>query len=173
MEIFENRDAWVEAFHNGWLKEYRETGVTNFKIYQRPRNNSAPAGRAVDLSTSRLLFITSAGAYLRDSQIPYDAENDLGDYTMRLFPSSTPLDALAYAHTHYDHQYVNADPQVLLPLRHLDDLVRAGGIGALTPNVIAFMGYQPDVSRVVDELIPQIVAAAQQEQADAAVLVPS
>jgi hypothetical protein len=60
-----------------------------------------------------------------------------------------------------------------MPLRHLEALVREKKIGALTENMISFMGYQPDVIRVLDETIPPILRAAKEQQADAALLVPS
>ncbi len=173
MEIFEDRADWEAAFRTGWLEHFQQTGITDFKQYKRPKNNLAPSGRGITLSQSRLVLISSAGGYMPTSQTPFDAANPLGDYTIRLLPTATPFDAIAYAHTHYDHTAVNADPQVLLPLGHLADLAAAGTIGALTPNLISFMGYQPDVGRVLDELIPAIVAAVQAEEAHAALLVPS
>ncbi len=60
-----------------------------------------------------------------------------------------------------------------MPLGHLAELVAAGRIGALTPHMISFMGYQPDVGRVLDDLIPAIVEAARADSAQAALLVPS
>lgn len=173
MEILEDRAAWEAAFRAGWLAHYERTGTTDFKQYNRPKNSLAPAGRAVDLSRSRLVLISSAGGYLPASQPPFDAPNSLGDYSLRRFPTATPLAEVAYAHEHYDHTAVEADPQVLLPLSHLADLVAAGAVGALAPSVISFMGYQPDVGRVLDELVPAIRAAVQAEQAEAALLVPS
>lgn len=173
MEILEDRDQWEATFRAGWLGEYQQAGTINWKIYNRPKNSAAPAGRAVDLSQSRLLLISSAGGYLPASQQPFDAENDLGDYTIRGFHASTPLNQIAYAHTHYDHAAVDADPQVLMPLRHLEDLVAAGVIGELAPAAISFMGYQPDVTRVIDELIPAILKAAHAQRPQAALLVPS
>jgi len=83
------------------------------------------------------------------------------------------LDDIAFAHEHFDHAAVDADPQVLVPLDHLADLVSEGVIGMLTANAISFMGYQPDVSRVLDELIPTLLAAVRAEGAQAALLVPS
>ena len=142
-------------------------------MYNRPKNSAAPAGKVIALSNSRLVLISSAGGYLRDSQVPFDAPNPLGDYTIRLFPSATPFAALAYAHEHYDHTAVNADPQVLVPLHHLADLVAEGAIGDLAPSVISFSGYQPDVTQLLDQTIPSIVQAIQAEQADAALLVPA
>jgi hypothetical protein len=83
------------------------------------------------------------------------------------------LGRLNYAHDHFDHTAVERDPQVLLPLLHLADRVQAGAIGRLAPEVISFMGYQPDATRVVDETIPAIVTAARRLEVDAALLVPA
>ena len=173
MEILEHRDEWYETFQHGWLQHYQQTGEFNWKLYNRPNNTTAPGTPAIDLSRSRLLFITSAGGYLHTTQQPFDADNPLGDYTIRTFPTTTRFEDLAYAHNHYDHTAVNADTQVLLPLRHLENLVAEGIISELAPTVISFMGYQPDVTRTVDKLIPALLAAAQPQQPHAALLVPS
>ena len=93
--------------------------------------------------------------------------------SIRRFSIDTPFDAIAYAHTHYDHTAVNADPQVLLPLLHLKALVDDEVIGELAPDVISFMGYQPDIRPVLDETIPAIVTVCKEMAVDAALLVPS
>ena len=173
MEIVENLEQWQKEFEEGWLAHLKETGEYNWKIYAKIKNQTAPAGPRVDLSQSRLVLISTAGGYLHDSQEPFDAPNTLGDYTIRLFPTSTPFDALAYAHDHYDHTAVNQDPQVLLPLNHLQNMVAERFIGELAPNVISYSGYQPDVVRVVNDLIPAVVEAVKTEQAHAALLVPA
>lgn len=139
MEIVENLAQWQADYEQGWLAHFKATGQLDFARYVRPNNKSAPAGSGIDLSHSRLALISSAGAYLRDTQEPFDAPNPLGDYTIRLFPSTTPFEALAYAHDHYDHTAVLDDPQVLLPLLHLTDLVSEGVIGELVPSVISFV----------------------------------
>ena len=179
MEILENRDQWLAGFREGWLAHYQQTGAIDWKRYQRPRNRVALEGPGVDLRTSRLMLISSAGGYLRaklrlaQRQQPFDAANPLGDYGIRLIPSSTPLDALAFAHDHYDHAAVNQDPQVLMPLRHLEDLVAEGVIGELAPSMVSFMGYQPDATQVIDETIAATLQAAQAEGVHAAFLVPA
>jgi D-proline reductase (dithiol) PrdB len=172
-EILENRDEWLETYRANWLKHYEETGETLWKIYKPPKNETPVSGKGVDLSKSRLMLVTSAGGYLAGKQAPYDAENQLGDYTIRLFPISTPLDALAYAHDHYDHAAVEDDPQVIIPLNHLHQMVKEGVIGELAPMVVSYMGYQPDAIRTVDETIPAILEIAKLEAIDAALLVPS
>lgn len=173
MEILENREAWYQHYQEQWLRHYQATGETKWDLYQLPNNQQVPSGKGVDLSQSRLVLISSAGGYLAASQTPFDAENDLGDYTIRTFPTTTPPTAIAFAHTHYDHTDVNRDQQVLLPLGHLQDLAGEGVIGSLADEVISFMGYQPDATRVVDETIPATLAAAKELQAQAALLVPS
>jgi len=174
MNILENRDEWYEQYKSGWLRHYEETGEIKWDLYKLPNNQRAPAtGKAIDLTQSRLLLISSAGAYLPATQEPYDAENALGDYTIRhIAMNSTPAE-IAFAHTHYDHSAVNEDQQVLLPIGHLHDLVAEGLIGELAPDLISFMGYQPDAVRVAEETTPAIVAAAKEMGVQAALLVPS
>ncbi len=173
MEILENRAEWLQTYTSVFLAKFYESGQTDWSIYPRPNNKYPITGKGIDLKTSRLIFITSAGGYLKDSQPPFDASNPLGDYSIRLWPTATAFSALAYAHDHYDHTAVNADPQVLVPLRHLEALVAQGEIGELAPQVISFSGYMPDATRVVDELIPAILDVATAERATAALLVPS
>ena len=173
MEILEDLASWQQVFEAGWLKTYQETGEMDWSLYKRPTNKTAPTGPAIDLSQSRLGLISSGGFYLANTQEPFDAENDLGDYTMRPFPSTTPFADLAIAHTHYDHTAVLADHQVLLPLGHLQEMSQAEKIGQVAPSTISFSGYLPQAHRTVTELIPKIVAFAQNEAWNAAFLVPS
>ncbi len=171
--ILEDQAGWAARYTTGWLKHHQDTGQFDWKLYEKPSNAQPIAGGAVKLSQARVVLISSAGGYLRDSQAPFDAPHPYGDYSIRLVPTGTPLNQIAIAHDHYDHASVDADRQVLLPLRHLEDLAREGVIGSVSPNVINFMGYLPDAARVVDELIPHIIEAVYAEQADAALLVPS
>jgi D-proline reductase (dithiol) PrdB len=169
----EQHDEWLAAYRAGWLAHYQRTGQIDWKRYVPPDNPTPVAGPGVDLARARLALITSSGAYWRGHQPPFDAENPLGDYTIRSYPTSTPCDELDYAHTHYDQAAVRADPQVLLPVEHLQALVREGAIGELAPSAIHFMGYQPDVSRVVDETAPAILELLRAKAVTAALLVPA
>lgn len=173
MKIVENLEQWQTEYQQGWLAHYQATGELDWKRYVRPKNSQAPAKPGIDLSRSRLALISSAGAYLAASQKPFEVDDDLGDYSVRLFPTFTPFSQIAYAHTHYDHTAVDSDPQVLLPLKHLEDLTDEGVIGELAPSVISFSGYQPDVVRTVKETIPSILTIAKAEAIQAALLVPA
>lgn len=173
VDIVENYDAWIKTFRENWLKKVQETGEVDWDIYNRPNNKIQPTGKGIDLRRARMVLISTAGGYLKDSQEPFEADDVYGDYTVRCFPVDTPFEQIAYAHNHYDHTAINADPQVLLPLLHLRDMVNERVIGKLAPDVINFMGYQPDCSRVVDEMIPDIVAICKEMDVEAALLVPS
>ena len=172
-ETFDSAAEWQAQYERGWLAHYEATGEIDWSLYPRPRNKEAVGAPGVNLRESRLLFVTSSGAYLPASQERYDDENDMGDYSIRTIPSDTPLEAIAYAHTHYPHDAVDADAQVLLPLRHLEALRDMGEIGELAPQAVSFMGYQPDVPRLVAETAPQIVAYAKEAAVRAALLVPA
>jgi D-proline reductase (dithiol) PrdB len=169
----QGRDEWRAAFRAGWLAHYRETGQIDWKRYVYPDNQAPVPGPGVDLRRARLALITSSGAYHAGRQPPFDAQNPLGDYTIRAYPLDTPPDEIDYAHTHYDQGAVRADPQVLIPLDHLQEMVREGAIGELAPSVIHFMGYQPDASRVVDETAPALLEVLKAEGVRAALLVPA
>jgi len=173
MDILENKEQWLAEFRDGWLAHLNKTGETKWDIYNRPTNSVAPAGPGINLAESRLVLITSAGSYLADTQEPFNAVDPLGDYTIRTYPTSTSFEALNYAHDHYNHVAVEKDPQVLIPLRHLEDMVAEGVIGEMAPTVISFHGYTPNSARFVDETIPVILEEVEKQQADAALLIPA
>jgi D-proline reductase (dithiol) PrdB len=171
MEILENRED-IAAAYQKFADSYQD-GRFDWRYYQYVKNKTNIPGDRIDLSQSRLAVISTAGGYLPESQESFDAESPYGDYSIRTFPITTPLDTIAYAHEHYDHAAVNDDPQVLLPFQHLETLVAEGAIGELAPSVINFMGYQPNIIRIVDELFPEILAILKEEQVQAALLVPA
>ena len=172
VKILENKKQWSTDYRNGWLSNLQETGEIDWNLYEHPRNKQTHGTSGVDLSQSRLLFITSAGAYILGEQEPFDASNLYGDYTIRRIPSTTSSANLAYAHDHYDHAAIDEDPQVALPFDNLREMVDNGRLASLSPSFISFMGYQPDSARVVDEMIPSIIRIAKEEKVQAALLAP-
>jgi hypothetical protein len=171
MDILENRSAWSAGFA-GWLERNRATGAMDWKRYAYARNQEAVAGPAVELGRSRLLLVTSSGAFVRGEQEPFAAADPLGDPSYRTFSVDVAPERLAFAHDHYDHAFVDRDVQSAVPLRHLSAMVEEGAVGTLVPTVFSFSGYLPDVGRVVDDLAPPLLDLARREGADAALLVP-
>lgn len=173
MDILENAREWAQHYQNKVIQPYRKSGELSFNNYQYVKNSTSPNGKGIQLIDTRLLFISSSGAYLPGEQSPFDAENPLGDYTIRSIPVNTPLEALDFAHDHYDQTSVRKDPQSLIPLQHLQKKVMSGELGGLTTLWISLMGYQPDASRIVEEVIPKIISIALKEKANGALLVPA
>ena len=177
--IVENMDAWAEKFEAGWLAYVKENVVgvldasPDWDLYKGARNRTTPSGKGVTLANARLLLVSSAGGSLISANEPFDSENLISDFTIRKFPVSTRLSGVRFDHMHYDHAAVEEDPQVQLPLRHLEAMAAEGTIGDLTKNVVSFSGYQPDIRIVANEVAPRILEAAREEKADAALLVPA
>lgn len=172
LSIMEQPLEWLHAFQDNWLAHLEKTGETNWSIYTRVKNEFTPSGKAIKLNDSRLLFITSSGAYIPGKHPPFDELNPLGDYSTRLIPSDIPLDQLNFSNAHIDLATAQQDPQTLLPIEHLREMVTDGKLGGLAQEFISFSGYHPHAIRVVKELIPAILKIAKRQQVDAALLVP-
>lgn len=174
MDVIENAEEWIEKFESTWLAHFRETGERDFDTRYFPvRNRQTDGVKGIELAKSKLMFISSAGAYVKDEQTPFDDQDHEGDYSIRTFWKDIPFADLDYAHHSYDKTAVKSDPNTLLPLNHLRELVNDGKIGSLVPTVVSFMGYQPHAGRLLNETIPQIVALVKSEEVDGALLVPS
>ena len=172
LSIMEEPLEWLRAFQDNWLAHLEKSGETNWSVYTYVSNKLTPSGKAIQLRKSRLLLISSAGAYIPEEQNPFDEFNPLGDYSVRLIPTDIDLDRLDFSHAHMDQSAVRLDPQTLLPLTHLKNMVAEGKLGGLASVFISFNGYHPHAIRVVKELIPNILRTAKKEGVDGALLVP-
>ena len=173
MEIAEKLDKWTTDFNDGWLKEVNQHNRINWNRYSYIKNVNSPESSGINLSKSKLMLISSAGGYLPSHDIPFDAGNLLGDYSIRTIPVSTSFDNIRYSHDHYDTTAVLQDAQVLLPFHHLKSMVEDKIIGEMCNTVVSFMGYQPDVNKVITKTIPAILNIVIMEKIDAVLLVPS
>lgn len=172
MEILENPLEWLHAFQQGWLAHLEQTGDKDWSRYPHLQNQLTPSSRGIQLAKSRLLFITTAGGYFPGHQEPFECQSPLGDYSIRQLPTSTPVEKIKFAHPYFDHQYAQADPQVILPLNHLREMAQSGFIGSLAPVFVSLCGYQPHVLRVIKEIIPAILKIAKEQNVQAALIVP-
>lgn len=173
MEILERPLEWLRAFQDFWLSSPDKNEKFDWSRYTYPQNTMAPHSRGISLSKSRLLVITTSGAYYPAAHKPFQTHQPLGDYSIRVIPTAAPLEKLTFGNPHFDHQFVEKDPQVLLPLDHLQEMVGAHLLGSLAPVFVSFYGFQPHAIRVVKELIPNILSVAREYQANAALIIPA
>lgn len=124
------------------------------------------------VSESSVALVSTCGLFCLDSQLPFDAWNDAGDPSFREIHVDTPVDRLAIAHSHYDHEQVSADLNVALPLTHFRKLVDEGAVGRLHPWAYSFMGYLPEAFQLVNKTAPQVAQRLAAGGVHAALLTP-
>lgn len=119
---------------------------------------------------ARVAVLTTGGFRLPE-QPAFDC--DRGDPTFRRLPASVDLAGLEIDHTHYDTRDARKDPNILLPLDRLRELVDEGALGGLAPTQYSMMGYVPQVDALLEETAPAIAAGMASEEVDLALLTPA
>jgi D-proline reductase (dithiol) PrdA len=112
----------------------------------------APLG--VPLRQARVALITASGATVRGQQ-PFDRS---GDHSFREIAANTPIDSLEFVAGSYDHAEVNSDPNCMLPLDRLRDLVEAGEVGGQTAAHFGFQGGGGEAELIRTHLAPPLLA---------------
>lgn len=130
----------------------------------------APLGQP--LSQTALALVTTCGAYRADVDCPFDAANYYGDPSFREIAIDTPADRLAFAHTHYNHQHVDQDANVALPLERCRALQAEGLIGRAVDPAISFSGFLPEPRQLINDTAPEAARRLLDAGAQAALLVP-
>jgi len=136
-------------------------------------NDSMPwAPLASPLAETTVALLSTCGLYRADTQVPFDAWNDLGDPSFREIHVDTPPDRLRIAHAHYDHHHVAVDHEVSLPAIHFHQLAKDGVIGGCYPWLYSFMGYLPEPRQLIAETAPEVARRLRADGVEAAFLTP-
>ena len=130
---------------------------------------------AKPLVESRVALITTAAPYQPGAgdQGPGAKYNAAAKFYTVYSGSTEAIPDLRISHVGYDRVHTTAeDPHTWLPLARLQEFVKAGRIGALTPR---FHGAPTNRSqRVTTETdAPELLRRCREDGADVAVLVPS
>jgi glycine/sarcosine/betaine reductase selenoprotein B len=130
---------------------------------------------AMPLARARLALITTAAPYRpgagdQGPRARYNAAAKF--YTVYSEPTDTMPD-LRISHVGYDRVHTTAeDPNTWLPLAQLQQAVKSGRLGALTPRLHAAPTNRSQ--RVTTETdAPELLRRCREDAADAALLVPS
>ncbi|MCG6534658.1 MAG: glycine/betaine/sarcosine/D-proline family reductase selenoprotein B [Syntrophales bacterium LBB04] len=139
--------------------------------YQWTENDSAPwTPITKDLAKSKIVLISSSGAYLKD-QSPFNSiKNDL---TFREIPKEVDVRDLKISHDFYDHADAEKDINCVFPIERMRELEKEGFIGKLAEINFTFMGRIFRKTQLLNEMIPEIVAKLKQMNIDLAFLVPA
>ncbi|HET7112822.1 MAG TPA: glycine/sarcosine/betaine reductase selenoprotein B family protein [Pyrinomonadaceae bacterium] len=171
MAIIEDIENWQRRY-DGW-KQTTAPGAENLDDYPWVRNRRAPftpARRALPMLN--LALITSAGAYI-DGTSPFDTSSPAGDANFREIPIEVEPVDLRFSVRGYDGAAVHQDLNAQVPIERLLEFEKNGIIGQLNPVFWSFCGYIPDVTRVVEDLVPSFVERAKRYEVQAALLIPA
>lgn len=119
----------------------------------------------------RVALASSGGVHCA-YQVPFDMQSHAGDDSVRWIPRYTDKGDLRFAHDHYDHTAADHDPNCMFPLERLRELAGAGVIGSVAAEHVGFMGFVPNPSRFLSEVVPAVVGRLRRDQVDAVVLSP-
>ncbi|MDA3041432.1 MAG: glycine/sarcosine/betaine reductase selenoprotein B family protein [Actinomycetota bacterium] len=120
------------------------------------------------LSECRVLLVGSGGVY-RHGQIAF---HTMDDTSIRVIPADTPSADLRTAHFAYDQADARSDPNCVLPLDILRDMVADGEVGGLCEEALTFMGGIYSARRLEEETVPRILERCKAQEPDLVLLVP-
>ena len=160
-----------EEYRSDYEKWVEFVAVNHHGSNNRTNDEVAFAPLAKPLSESRVALVTSAGAHLPDQE-PFHTATVAGDSTFRMIPNDVDLSTLQFSHTHYDTSSAEQDPNVVLPITRLAELVEQGRLGEASPFHIAMMGFNPDPSAIADETAPAVAKALVDADVDVALISP-
>lgn len=129
------------------------------------------------LSACKVALLSSAGIALKSDR-PFDQEGERrdpwwGDPSYRVIPAGASAADVNLYHLHIDPRPAQQDLNCLFPLARLDEMARAGEIGAAAEKHFSIMGYILQPETLLRETAPAIVRDLRAEHADVVALVPA
>ena len=99
------------------------------------------------LAEAKVALLSTAGIYLKDSQLPFDLGRERreplwGDPTYRIIPRDVQQNQIAISHLHINNDDIHADMNIALPIPVFRDLAANSEFGSLADEHYSFMGYQ-------------------------------
>lgn len=120
------------------------------------------------LAEARLALVTTAALHRRDDRPFMPAEQEF-----RAFSSSSPWSDMVLSHTSisFDRAGYLRDPNVVLPLDRVRELVQQGELGSVGPTVYTFLGAQrPPYTTLQQTSGPEVARRLRDEGVDAVLL---
>ncbi|MFT5390669.1 MAG: D-proline reductase (dithiol) PrdB [Gammaproteobacteria bacterium] len=120
------------------------------------------------LAQSKVALITTSGIHRR-SDPPFRP----GVHEYRLLPDDLDIGELVMTHmsSNFDRSAFQEDPNVVLPIERLHELVDAGHIGSVSKWHYGFMGAVPN-PLLLEDIGEQVGRLLAQDGVDVAVLLP-
>jgi len=135
----------------------------------------APLNKPLPQCTVALL---STAGVARNDDKPFDQEGERqdpwwGDPSYRVIPQGTTEHDVRLYHMHIDTRFGQADLDVVLPMRRLQELASEGMVGRPADVHFSIMGYQLRPEVLENETIPAIASQLKAHAVDAVALIPA
>lgn len=126
------------------------------------------------LREARLALVTTAGIHHRN-QPPFDMQDPEGDPSFRELDAATLLDDFTITHDYYDHSDARKDPNIILPLERLRELVMEGVVGSLAETHYGFMGHIDGrhITTLVETTAREVARRLRADRVDLVLLTPA
>ena len=165
---------WLPYSLGSWIRKHWELPNEVESVPFTPLKRPIPRARFAP--------ITTGGLYLKNSQDPFNIERESiepswGDPTYRIIPRDAKQSDIGISHLHYNHEDVEQDFNILLPISRLLEMEATGEIGSLAPTSYSVMGYQghpgPRWESWENIYGPMMLAKMQSEEVDTVLLTPA
>ena len=126
------------------------------------------------LDHCRVVLVTTGGVHSKD-QKPFDMSDKNGDSSYRELPASINPRQLTITHDYYNHADALADPNLVLPIEPLRQLLHEKLIGSAGPRFFSFMGHiqSEHLETLTRVTAPAVAAALKTDEVDVAFLTPT
>ncbi len=159
------------------MAENRDLSITLrvfLKTYPWRKIDPVPVAKLVKpLSECQVAIVSSAGFVVPGDE-PFSDSVRGGDYSYRIIPSNTDLQALEGYHRSdsFSHEGIDEDRNMGLPLDRLHELAAAGVIGSVAPRHVSLMGSVTAAGRLVKRTLPEVGNLLVSDNVDVALMVP-
>jgi D-proline reductase (dithiol) PrdB len=143
------------------LPAYRWTDNRELPVPWTPLNKP--------LSECRVALGASGGMHVA-GDAPFHFKDDA---SLRVVPAATRNEDLRVAHFGYPTHDAEIDPNCVFPLERVRELEADRTIGELSPRAFTWMGGIYSQRRVIDELVPEVVAKVKEDNVDLFYIVPA
>jgi D-proline reductase (dithiol) PrdB len=124
------------------------------------------------------IALLSTAGIARDDDQPFDQERERrdpwwGDPSFRVIPLGTTEREIRIYHLHIDPRFGEADLDVVMPMRRLNELAHDHVVGQAASKHYSLMGYILDPTVLVEKTAPALADSMLADGVDAAALVPA
>ncbi|WP_303720169.1 glycine/sarcosine/betaine reductase selenoprotein B family protein [Malonomonas rubra] len=129
---------------------------------------------AKPLDQAKLALVTTSGIHHRQQE-PFDMNDANGDPSYRQLNGEKIFDDFQITHDYYDHTDAGKDPNIILPLDRVRELVRERIVGSLAQNHYSFMGHidGPHITTLVEKTAQEVAQKLIVDQVDLVLLTPA